>query len=106
MNPAKLDTRIQLSRKVPAPDSAGGLTFTKQQFADIWAEKIDQGSTIFSTLGVVNSETTTMFRVRFFEIADADFILTAGGIDYKLTVPPYEVEGRRKYLLMQARRLQ
>jgi head-tail adaptor len=105
MNPAKLDTKILLSRKVGSRDASGAPISTLETIAELWAEKVEQGSALFRDFGLLQAETTTVFKTRFITITEKDFVITAGGEQFQLVVPPYETDGRRAYLLMQARRV-
>ena len=105
MNPAKLDTKITLSRKVTTHDASGGPASTLEQIAQPWAERTEQGSRVFRSYGTLHEETTTLFKIRFLEVADRDIVITCAGENYELTQPPVEVDGRKAYLLIQARRV-
>jgi SPP1 family predicted phage head-tail adaptor len=102
MNPGALDRQITLQAKVATRDSFGGAAERWIDRGDVWAQRLDQGGGEFRRAGVVNSEVTTIFRLRYNpNLTPAMRILHEGALFDIVSIN--EGEGRRMWTIVQAK---
>lgn len=84
MNIGSMDRRIKLQRATINRDANSSAVTTWADLASVWANKADQGGREFRAAGALLSETTTVFRIRYFSgLTSADRV-EYGGIKYDI----------------------
>jgi SPP1 family predicted phage head-tail adaptor len=101
-NPGLLDRKITIQVKTVTRDAEGGPVETWADEATRYAQKIDQGGREFRSAGVVNSEVTTLFRMRYYGGLTAQHRIVYSGVTYEI-VSVNEGAGRLDETLVQAK---
>jgi SPP1 family predicted phage head-tail adaptor len=102
MDAGRLDRRIELRRQVLTLDESTGQTVESwpTAYATVWAEKADLRGREFFAANQVNSEITTLFRIRHRTDVLATDRIVCDGLSYNIN-PPAEI-GRRDGLEIMA----
>lgn len=86
---------VVIQRRVNTPDEAGQPVISWVDYASVWAEALPLRGRELLAAQQVQSEVTTMFRIRYRADLDDTMRVLWDNVPYGIAAPPIDVEGRR-----------
>jgi SPP1 family predicted phage head-tail adaptor len=99
---AALRHKITLQSVAQARDSVGGITETVTTHAVTWAKIEGLSSREFWDAKAVQAENSLRFTIRLMSGVTAQMRVSWDGRTFEITEPPFDPDGRRRYLVFVA----
>lgn len=103
MRPGQLDQRVTLDRRVQSADGAGGITYSWETVAEVWANVAAKSGREGLSEGRISAEASYVFTVRHRGDVDETFRVIWGGEVYNVRAV-MRTGGRPLYLGIEAER--
>ncbi|HEX7119399.1 MAG TPA: phage head closure protein [Longimicrobiales bacterium] len=101
----RLRHRITIEHPVSAQNEYGEPVEDWATFAEAWASREDLAGREYFAAKQTLSEVTTRFRLRYIEGISPKMRILSDGLAYKIVSPPQDPEGRRRELIIMAKRV-
>lgn len=103
---SELRHRVKILRPVFSEDGAGNLEETgESEVATVWAKVLPYAAKISDGYAEKVDEVNYRIAIRYWEDVEMTDILEWRGKRLSLSAPPYGMDGKCKYLILEAREL-